>query len=127
MTTIIRAGVALDLGAEPRDPDTALSVSGMLFAETDDGRRLLADGGAVGVVFGGGRSDVVDGRARRRDVEGAVDAMLGRDPRQRPPHLAWDQLRNVLAREVVDLTDDELIAMPFAFEFSDALMAELRD
>ena len=65
-------------------------------------------------------------RVHRRDVEDVINYVLGRDPEQlRPPSLSWDPLMEVLGNEGIVVTEDELIAAPFAFEFSDEFLAEL--
>jgi hypothetical protein len=62
----------------------------------------------------------------RRDLEDAVNLMLGRDPEQpRLPQLGWDTLVEVLAREGITVTEEELIGLPFHLEFSPRLQAEL--
>jgi len=58
-------------------------------------------------------------RVQRRDVEDAVNQLLGRDPEMhRPPRLSWDPLIELLGDNGTVVTEDELIAMPFVFEFS---------
>ena len=58
-------------------------------------------------------------RVQRHDVQDAINQLLGRDPEQhRPPRLAWDGLIRVLREHGADLREEELIAMPFEFEFS---------
>jgi hypothetical protein len=58
-------------------------------------------------------------RVQRRDVEDAVNQLLGRDPEQhRPPRLSWTPLIEVLAEQGTVLTEDELLTKPFAFEFT---------
>jgi hypothetical protein len=116
--------------------------SAQLFAEDRTGRRLLATHG--GMSAGGQRRGigaiskryagpplpddpeaqrrVLDSyRVRRHDVQDAISQLLGRDPEQhRPPRLAWDPLIRVLHEDGTDLGEEELIAMPFEFEFSSA-------
>ena len=59
-------------------------------------------------------------------LEDVINYVLGRDPEQlRPPSLSWDPLMEVLGNEGILVTEDELIAAPFAFEFSDEFLAEL--
>jgi len=63
---------------------------------------------------------------QREDVEDVLNYLLGRDPEQlRPPSLAWEPLIELLDREGITMTEDQLIETPFVFEFSDALLAEL--
>jgi hypothetical protein len=65
-------------------------------------------------------------RIQRRDVEDIINSVLGRDPEQIPPFsLSWDPLIKLLNRNGISVTEDELIATPFVFEFSDELLAEL--
>jgi hypothetical protein len=65
-------------------------------------------------------------RVAHQDVEDAINQHLRRDPEQhRPARLAWEPLVELLAREGITVTQDELIAMPFAFELSTELLAEL--
>lgn len=121
---IVRAGAEVGLGSPADDPLT-LMVSGRLFIEAADGRRLRATGGAIGVVFGGGRSEDPSERVTRRDIENTIDALLARDPELRPPRLAWEQLNEVLEQEGIAVTEDELSEAPFVLELSDELLAEL--
>ena len=65
-------------------------------------------------------------RVRRRDVEDVVNYVLGRDPEQlRPPSLSWGPLMNVLGNEGILVSENDLVATPFSFEFSDEFLAEL--
>jgi len=65
-------------------------------------------------------------RVRRRDVEDIINSVLGRDPEQiRPFSLSWDPLINLLNRNGIRLREEQLIATPFVFEFSDELLVEL--
>jgi hypothetical protein len=57
-------------------------------------------------------------RAQRHDVEDAMNQLLGRDPEmRRPPRLSWGPLIELLAEHGKVVTEEELIAMPFVFEF----------
>jgi len=59
-------------------------------------------------------------------VEDAINQLLGRDPEQhRPPRLSWELLIELLDHAGINVTEDQLIATPFVFEFSDELLAEL--
>lgn len=123
---IVRAGAVLDVGQpDPHDSATVLRVGGQLFIDTADGRRLLATGGSVGVAFGRGPSELSDERPTRAAIERDIESMVGRNPNRRPPHLAWEQLSEVLDREGITINEDELIATPFVVEFSEELLAEL--
>jgi hypothetical protein len=66
---IARVGAEVGLDAPYRDPPLSLRVSGRLFVDTPDGRRLHATGGRVGLVFDGGRSADPAQRVTRRDIE----------------------------------------------------------
>jgi hypothetical protein len=66
-------------------------------------------------------------RLERRDVQDVINSVLGRDPDHiRPFALSWGPLIDLLDRKGITVTEDELIATPFVFEFSDALLAELK-
>ena len=57
-------------------------------------------------------------RVQRHDVEDAMNQMLGRDPElHRPPRLSWGPLIELLAEHGKVAFEEELIAMPFLFEF----------
>lgn len=66
------------------------------------------------------RERVLDAyRVQRYDVEDAINGMLGRDPEMhRPPRLSWDHLIELLAEHDTIVSEEQLIAMPFVFEFS---------
>jgi len=54
--------------------------------------------------------------------------MLGRDPEQhRPPRLSWETLIERLAQEALELSEQQLIALPFACEISARLRTQLAD
>jgi hypothetical protein len=115
----LTVGITLDLQApDSHDSPAVLRADGRLFIETQDGRQHLAEGAALGVVFGDRQ------HATRHGLEPAIDRMLGRGE-PRPPDLGWFQLRPVLDQVGVALTDDELIAMPLVLELSSELLAEL--
>jgi hypothetical protein len=104
-------------------PGDHLAVSGRLFVELDDGRRLRATGGTVRASYG---DFFRKRRVSRQDVEKSILGLVGKDPdRTRPPRLAWEQLSGVLAQEGLRLSDDELVRLPFDVEFSDELVREL--
>jgi len=67
----------------------------------------------------GARRRVLDAyRVQRHDVEDAMNQLLGRDPEMhRPPQLSWGPLIELLAEHGKVVTEEELIAMPFVFEF----------
>jgi hypothetical protein len=63
---------------------------------------------------------------QRQDVEDAVNQMLGRDPeQQRLPRRGWGSLAKSLRAESIEISEDDLLAAPFVFEFSDELLGEL--
>ena len=65
-------------------------------------------------------------RLQRQDVEDAVNQMLGRDPEQAaPPTLSWAPLIAALRVHQIEATQEELLAVPFRFEFTGALLAAL--
>jgi len=116
------------------------AASALLFAESPTGRRISVTPATLGA--GGQRRGVsafwkrysgpplpedpdaqrrvLDGyHVQRHDVEDAINQLLGRDPEQHlPPRLSWDPLIDLLCEHGVTVTEDELIAMPFEFEFS---------
>ena len=52
--------------------------------------------------------------------------MLGRDPKQhRPPRLSWETLIDRLAEAGIEVTEQQLIGLPFRCGFSAPLRAEL--
>jgi hypothetical protein len=66
-------------------------------------------------------------RVQRYDVEDAINGMLGRDPEMhRPPRLSWDPLIELLAEHDTVVSEEELIAMPFVFEFSPEALTALK-
>ncbi len=73
------------------------------------------------------RQRVLDAyRVQRHDVEDAMNGMLGRDPEMhRPPRLSWNHLIELLAEHGPVVTEEQLIAMPFRFEFSAEALAAL--
>jgi hypothetical protein len=75
------------------------------------------------------REQVIDAyRVQRHDVEDALNGMLGRDPEMhRPPRLSWTFLIELLAEHGTVVTDEDLIDMPFEFEFSDEALAILSE
>lgn len=65
-------------------------------------------------------------RVQRYDVEDAFNGMLGRDPEMhRPPRLSWEFLIELLAEHGKVVSEEELIAMPFRFEFAAEALAAL--
>jgi hypothetical protein len=67
-------------------------------------------------------------RVGPRDIEDAINQMLGRDPEQsRPPGLAWGGLMNALARAGVVVSEQELIAAPLTVELDRTVEAAIGD
>jgi hypothetical protein len=142
---IARVGAVVEPGRD--DQPDRLAVSAQLFADLVDGTRLRVTRGTMGAGMprqgiaaiwkrysGPPLPDDPDQRDRalenyrvtRQDVEDAINQLLGRDPEQhRPPRLSWEPLIELLAGHSITVTDDDLIALPFTFEFSDQLLAEL--
>ena len=57
-------------------------------------------------------------RVQRHDVEDAINQLLGRDPEvHRPPRLSWGHLIELLAEHGKVVTEEELIATRFVYEF----------
>ncbi|MFZ1993770.1 MAG: hypothetical protein WAU75_06645 [Solirubrobacteraceae bacterium] len=145
--TILQVGCRVRRWRErEHDPDLIV-VAGSLFAETDDGARVDPDRHSIAIhLWRRGRAAVWkryagpplsddpsekrrtldDYRLQRRDVQDAINQLLGRDPEQaRLRALGWKRLIDRLAREHIITTEQQLIATPFRFEFSDELLAEL--
>lgn len=115
------------------------SAEATLFAVSADGSRITAPRASMGAAgpsrgiaaitkrYAGpplpkdpdARRRVLDAyRVQRRDVEDAMNQMLGRDPEMhRPPRLSWDLLIELLAEHGKVVTEQELIGTPFVFEF----------
>ena len=130
-----------------QDDSDRLHVSARLFAETDAGERLNVARSSMGAGLGRrgvsaiwkrysgpplpedpeAQERVLESyRVQRQDVKDAINQLLGRDPEQhRPPRLSWEPLIELLDREGITVTEDQLLATPFVFEFSDELLAEL--
>lgn len=129
--------------------DDEWGASARLFAESTDGRRISVTGATMSA--GGGQRGIAaimkrysgaplpddpDARHRvleayrvqRRDVEDAINQLLGRDPEvHRPPLLSWDPLIEVLRHHGVSVSEEDLIAMPFLFEFPMQSLSALED
>ena len=115
------------------------SAEATLFAVSADGNRITATPARMGAAgpsrgiaaitkrYAGpplpedpdARQRVLDAyRVQRHDVEDAMNQLLGRDPEMhRPPRLSWSPLIDLLAEHGKVVTEAELIAMPFEFEF----------
>ena len=65
-------------------------------------------------------------RLQSHDIEDAINKNLGRDPEQTsPPRLSWGPLVSALHDEGIRISEAELIDLPFVFEFSERLLAEI--
>lgn len=138
-------GVVVDVEVS----ETQWAAEATVFAVSTDGRRVMATphhhmssagpsrgASAIWTRYAGpplpedaGESERVLAayRVQRSDVEDAINQLLGRDPEQhRPPRLAWNFLIERLAEHGTVISEEQLIAMPFRFEFSEAAIAALR-
>jgi hypothetical protein len=129
------------------EPDR-LAVTARLFAETARGERLNCERLAMGIgLWRCGPSAIWKGyvgppalpedpiererfledyRVRHRDIEDAVNQMLGRDPDQhRPPRLSWHTLIELLSKRGIELSEAQLIALPFRCELSPEVQTRL--
>lgn len=125
-----------------------LAVTGRLFAQTSTGERLTCTTLAMGIgLWRRGPSaiwkryvgppalpeDPIERehflesyQVRGHDIEDAVNQMLGRDPDQhRPPRLSWDTLIELLAEHAIELSEPQLIALPFCCELSPEVKAQI--
>jgi hypothetical protein len=65
-------------------------------------------------------------RIGRHDIEDAINQMLGRDPTlHRPPRLSWGNLIRTLLDAGIDITEDDLIAIPLVVELAPEVQAKL--
>lgn len=60
----------------------------------------------------------------REEVETTILQSVGKGE-PRAPHPGWRHLRTALAKDGLALSDEELIQLPFAIEFSDELVQAL--
>ena len=132
------------------DQADRLAVVARLFAVLASGERLVASRFAMGIGLRRRGSSAIwkryvgppalpadpdererffdEYRVRQRDIEDAVNQMLGRDPEQhRPPRLSWQTLIERLGQHGLELSEDQLIALPFCCELSARLQAQLAD
>jgi hypothetical protein len=145
--TIVQVGGQVWRWREREDDPDLIVVAVKLFADTDDGGRIDADHQSMRMhLWREGRAAVwkrytgpplpdnpsekrraLDHyRLQRRDVQDAINQLLGRDPEEpRPRALSWNHLIESLRREHIVTTEAQLIATPFLFEFSDELLADL--
>jgi hypothetical protein len=123
------------------------SAEATLFAVSTDGSRIAVPHASIGAAgpsrgiaaitkrYAGpalpeepnARQRVLDAyRVQRHDVEDAMNQLLGRDPEMhRPPRLSWGHLIELLAQHGKVVSEEELISMPFLFEFSAEALAAL--
>jgi hypothetical protein len=123
---ILRAGVEVILCEPYRDPPRSLRTDGRLFVDTLDGRRLHATGGGLGAIFAGGLADDPERRVSRAAIERAFTRYQRRatGPAAAPEGI-WDQLRDVLERETVVISEEDLLAKPFVVEISREILAAI--
>ncbi len=132
---IDHVGVVVDVAITSRQ----WSAEATLFAVSADGSRITAPRASMGAAgpsrgiaaitkrYAGpqlpedpdARRRVLDAyRVQRRDVEDAMNQQLGRDlEMHRPPRLSWGLLIELLAEHGKAVTEEELVAMRFVFEF----------
>lgn len=141
---LIPERVGVQVNGRVRNADR-LDVRANLFADVS-GDRIYAQTGGMGVgMWRHGRNAIwkrhtgplpedaeqqaqvlASYRVSRQDVEDAINQLLGRDPEQhRPPRLAWDGLIEALGEAGINVTENDLLGLPFVFELSQELVAEL--
>ena len=142
---IYHVGAAVDVEATSEQ----WGADATLFAVSTDGSRITAAPARMGAAgprrgiaaitkrYAGSplpedpdpRQRVLDAyHVQRHDVEDVMNQMLGRDPEMhRPPRLSWDPLIELLAEHGTAVSEDQLIAMPFEFEFSAEALAALEE
>jgi hypothetical protein len=143
----VRLGQPDDVGIGKRTDPDRLPIAALLFADSATGTRLSVSRAtiagrmprrgekAIWKRYSGPplpedpdakRQTLAGYRVQRRDAEDIINSVLGRDSEQiRPFSLSWDPLIELLDRNGISVTEEELIATPFVFEFSDELLAEL--
>lgn len=61
-----------------------------------------------------------------RDIEDAVNQMLGRDPEQESPaELSWTPLVSAMHEAGIEANEMQLRAAPFRFEFAEEVLAQI--
>ena len=113
-----------DHSALERAPDK-LHVSVRLTALAADGASVTSDRDDFGIILPRlprrqrSRSTARATEKLTRDIEEAIDQMLGRDPKlHRPPRLAWGGLIDALAGAGIVVSERELIDTPLTIELS---------
>jgi len=123
------------------------SAEATLFAVSADGSRITASHAGMGAAgpsrgvaaitkrYAGpplpedsdARRRVLDAyRVQRHNVEDAMNQLLGRDSEMhRPPRLSWGPLIELLAEHGKVVSEEELIATPFVFEFTAQALSAL--
>ncbi len=110
-----------------------LHVSVRLTALTADGASVTSDRDDFGITLPrhvprGQRSRSTARATEKltRDIEEAINQMLGRDPKlHRPPRLAWDGLIAALAGTGIAVSEQELIDAPLTIELSPEASAQI--
>jgi hypothetical protein len=132
---IDHVGVVVDVAITSRQ----WSADATLFAVSADGSRITATHASMGAAgpsrgiaaitkrYAGpllpedpdARRRVLDAyRVQRHDVEDAMNQLIGRDPEMhRPPRLSWGRLIELLAEHGKVVSEEELLELPFVFEF----------
>ena len=139
---------ALHFGLGQRELSDRLAIQARTFAETRNGQRILPAYWHMSIgLWRSGANAIVKGwrgpplptdpeeemraleeyRLQLHDIEDAINQMLGRDSEQTsPPRLSWGPLVSALDDEGIRISEAELIDLPFAFEFSEQLLAEIK-
>ncbi len=115
-----------------RAPDK-LHVSVRLTALTADGASVTSDRDDFGITLPRhvprrqrSRSTASATEKLTRDIEEAINQMLGRDPKvHRPPRLAWGGLIDALAGSGIVVGEQELIDAPLTIELSPEARAQI--
>jgi hypothetical protein len=110
-----------------------LHVSVRLTALTADGASVTSDRDDFGITLPRhaprrrrSRSTARATEKLTRDIEEAVDQMLGRDPMlHRPPRLAWGGLIDALAGAGIVVSEQQMIDAPLTIELSPAARAQI--
>lgn len=121
-----------DQSALGRTPDK-LHVGVRLAAVTADGASVTSDRDDFGITLPRhvprrqrSRSTARATEKLTRDIEEAINQMLGRDPKlHRPPRLAWGGLIDALAGTGIVVSEQELIDAPLAIELSPETRAQI--
>ena len=121
-----------DQSAFGRAPDK-LHGSVRLTALTADGASVTSDRDDFGITLPRyvprqqrSRSTARAAEKLTRDIEEAINQMLGRDPKlHRPPRLAWGGLIDALAGTGIVVSEQELIDAPLTIELSAEARAQI--